>query len=78
MKTLCVLLAACVLSVAVAACGESSPAITAPDGARFYGGHTAGSGNKSDSTTVASSSGATTESDSTITARGGSSFGGGN
>lgn len=59
MKKLYVLVAACMLPLGLTACGGSSPALTAPEGARFDGGHTAGSGNLSDST-------ATTQGGSTI------------
>jgi len=79
MKTLCALLSACVLCLGIAACGESSPTITAPGRASFDGGHTFGGGSKSDSTTVVTSSGEmTTESDSTTTERGGHTAGSGN
>jgi len=77
MKTLRTLLAACVLSLGLAACGEPSPVLTAPDGARFDGGHTYGSGHHSDSTTISDASTATADSDSTTTERGGSTFGSG-
>lgn len=60
MKNLRTLLAACTLVLALAACDDSSPALIAPDGARYDGGHTIGSGNRSDSTTTT-----TSESDST-------------
>ena len=79
MKKLCVLLAVCVLSVGIVACGEPSPALTAPDGAYFDGGYTIGGGYKSDSTTVViSSTETTTGSDSTTTERGGHTAGSGN
>ena len=76
MKNLRTLLAACVLSLGLAACGESSSALTAPGGARFDGGSTFGSGHRSDSTTVTGVS-TTSNSDSTTTERGGYTAGSG-
>lgn len=74
MKNLRTLLAACTLGLGLAACGGSSPAITAPEGARFDGGYTIGSGHRSDSTTLSTQ---TTDSDSTVTTRGGHTLGSG-
>lgn len=71
MKNPRTLLVACTLGLAFAACGDSSPALIAPDGARLDGGHTIGSGHRSDSTTTT-----TAESDST-TQRGGHTIGSG-
>lgn len=76
MKKTYVLLVACTLGVA--ACGDSSPVLTAPEGARFDGGSTMGTGNKSDTTSVSVSSTETTDGTSTTTERGGFTIGGGN
>lgn len=71
MKNLRTLLAACTLGLALAACSESSAPL-APEGARFDGGHTFGSGNDSDSTSTAGS-------DTTfVTTDGGFTYGSGN
>ena len=76
MKILRTLLAACTLGLALAACGDSSPALIAPDTVRLDGGYTLGSGHRSDSTTTTTSS-TTTESDTTSTERGGHTLGSG-
>lgn len=71
MKNLRTFLAACTLGLALAACGDSSPGLIAPDTNRLDSGYTLGSGHRSDSTTTT-----TTESDST-TQRGGHTLGSG-
>jgi|GEM_PF-5326796 len=64
MKKTRVLLVACALSLPLAACGDSSPTVMAPEGARY----SAGAGIQSDTTTVGASS----------IDRGGSTIGSGN
>jgi hypothetical protein len=67
------IVAALTTALVFAACGQTT-SVTAPDNARFDGGHTFGGGNKSDSvatTTTASGEGAVVNS-------GGHTFGGGN
>jgi hypothetical protein len=63
---------AATVALVCAACGQTS-SVTAPDNARFDGGHTFGGGNKSDSvaTTTTTSGGA-------VVNAGGHTFGGGN
>lgn len=84
MKNLRTLLAAFALGLGLAACGDSSPALLAPEGARLDGGHTIGGGNfvaPTDSTGSAPAITSTTETmagDSTTTERGGFTIGGGN
>lgn len=58
MKTRCTLLAACMLCLGLAACGDSS--LLTPEGPRFDGGHGFGSGNRADTTTTVTSSSDTT------------------
>lgn len=76
------LLVTCTLGTALAACGESSADISAPDQALFDGGSGFGSGHRvsSDSTNTGAvpSPSEKTADDSTVTAeRGGSGFGSG-
>lgn len=58
----------------VAACGERSASVTAPDNASYEGGHTFGGGNRSDSTTTTT----TSSSEGAVANSGGHTFGGGN
>lgn len=74
MMTRCTLLAACMLCLGLAACGDSS--LIAPEGPRFDGGYTFGGGNRADTTTTATPSTGTTVT--TTAERGGYTFGGGN
>lgn len=75
MKNRCALLATCMLCLGLAACGSSSP--LAPEAPRFDGGHTFGSGNRTqDTTTVTSTTEPTV--DDTTEERGGLGFGSGN
>ena len=74
MKTRCTLLAACMLCLGLAACGDSS--LITPVGPRFDGGSTIGSGNRTDTTTVTAPTG-TTVSGAPVE-RGGSTIGSGN
>ena len=61
--------------VTLAACGDTSPAVTAPTSPRLDGGWTAGSGNRdSDSTTTTT----TAEAEQDSTQRGGWTVGSGN
>ena len=48
MKIRCTLLAACMLCLGMAACGDSS--LLTPEGPRFDGGSTIGSGNRTETT----------------------------
>lgn len=75
MKTRCTLLAACMLCLGLAACGDSS--LLTPEGPRFDGGHTAGSGNRTDLTPTATSS-TETLTDTLYVERGGHTAGSGN
>lgn len=75
MKNRCTLLAACMLCLGLAACGSSS--LLTPEGPRYNGGFTIGSGNSTDSTTVVTSSTETTTEDTTAE-RGGFTAGSGN
>lgn len=76
MKNVRALLATVIVGAALAACSDSSPAVTAPAGARFDNGSIFGSGHRTaDSTSV--TSGGTTASDSTTVDRNGSGFGSG-
>lgn len=64
-----------IIAASVAACGENTQSVTAPEQALYDGGHTFGGGNKSDTstttTTAASGEGAVVDG-------GGHTFGGGN
>ena len=74
MKTRCTLLAACMLCLSLAACGDSS--LVNPEGPLFDGGFGFGSGNRTDPTPTATSVSDTTG---VLTAeRGGHGFGSGN
>lgn len=53
MKTRCTLLAACMLCLGLAACGDSS--LLTPEAPRFDGGSTAGSGNRTEAMPTATS-----------------------
>ena len=74
MKTRCTLLAACMLCLGLAACGDSS--LLAPEGPRFDGGYTIGGGNRADTTAVTPVTGTTATG--TTAERGGYTIGGGN
>lgn len=74
MKTRCTLLAACMLCLGLAACGDSS--LLAPEAPRFNGS-TIGSNNRSDTTPTATSASDTTVADFTAE-RGGHTLGSGN
>ncbi len=73
MQNLRTLLAAAVVCLGLAACGESSPALTAPESARLSGGHGIGTGHRADSTSTTMVS--TADSDSTTLERGGNGLG---
>jgi ABC-type glycerol-3-phosphate transport system substrate-binding protein len=60
----------------VAACGEQSASVTAPDNASYDGGHTFGGGNRSDSTTTTTTTAPSGEG--AVVNSGGHTFGGGN
>jgi hypothetical protein len=70
------LLAASMLCLGVAACGNSS--LVAPEGPRFDGGYTAGSGNRTGSTLSVTAATDTTVAPSAAADRGGHGFGSGN
>jgi hypothetical protein len=74
MKIRCTLLAACMLCLGLAACGDSS--LLAPEGPRFDGGYTFGSGNRADTTTTTTPT--TPTATGTSAERGGYTFGSGN
>lgn len=74
MKIRPILLAASVLYLGLAACGD--PLLT-PAGPAFDGGVGFGGGHRSDSTTVTTTSGDSVAEDGTVTAQGGVGFGGG-
>jgi hypothetical protein len=73
MQNLRTLFAAAAVCLGLAACADSSPALTAPESARFSGGNGLGSGHRADSTTMVS----TSDSDSTTVERGGHTIGSG-
>lgn len=75
MKTRCTLLAACMLCLGLAACGDSS--LLTPEAPSFDGGFTFGSGNRADSTTTVTPPTGTTVTGTTAE-RGGFTFGSGN
>lgn len=82
MKTTRALLAACTLGLALAACGDSTGTITAPDRALFDGGGFFGSGHRagSDTTSTRTAASPTEEAADSTTAtaeRGGFGFGSG-
>ena len=58
----------------LAACGEQSASVTAPDNASYDGGHTFGGGNRSDTTTTTT----TSRGGDAVVNGGGFTFGGGN
>lgn len=70
------LLAASVLCIGVAACGDS--ALVAPEAPRFDGGYTFGSGNRSDSTFSVIAATDTTLAPRAAAERGGHTYGSGN
>ena len=70
------LLAASVLCMGVAACGDSS--LVAPEAPRFDGGHGFGSGNRTGSTFTVTTAGDTTSAPSVTADRGGFGIGSGN
>lgn len=69
------IIGAVTMALVLAACGEQSASVTAPDNASYDGGHTFGGGNRSDSTTTttAPQGGGTV-----VNSGGGYTFGGGN
>lgn len=75
MKNRCTLLAACVLCLGLAACGSST--LLTPEGPRYDGGSTIGTGHRTGSTTTVTSSTETTADESTQE-RGGFTIGSGN
>lgn len=91
MSNLRTLAASCVLALALTACGEHAAPL-APEGARFDSGYTYGSGNVAGDSGFGFGSGnatddaghgfgsgnVTTSTDSTVTLRGGHTFGSGN
>lgn len=70
------LLAASMLCLGVAACGSSS--LVAPEGPRFDGGYTFGSGNRTGSSTAGTAATDTTVDPSATADRGGHTAGSGN
>jgi ABC-type glycerol-3-phosphate transport system substrate-binding protein len=64
-------------ALVLAACGEQSASVTAPDNARYDGGFTFGGGNRSDSTSTTTTTASSGEG-AVVNAAGGFTFGGGN
>jgi hypothetical protein len=65
--------AATAATIFIAACGESSPGVTASDVPSYDGGHTFGGGHRSDTTTATTTTAAPGE----AAVNGGGTFGGG-
>ena len=68
------IVATIVLAFAIAACGENSGGVTAPERASYDGGHTFGGGNRTDTTTTTTA----TSGEAAVVNSGGHTFGGGN
>lgn len=67
--------AAIVTTLVLAACGEQSASVTAPDTAVYDGGFTFGGGNRSDTTTTTTTA---SSGEGAVANSGGFTFGGGN